>query len=103
MFLPSALSRSRGAERHEIRYWVAPCANPHLVGMWHVIDMHVLEIFFYDVALLCRELNGSSAPHPLVLLRVRRDWPRCRAAEKGDELAPPHWSPLRVSAVIVSD
>jgi hypothetical protein len=30
----------------------------------------------------------------LALLRVRRDWPRCRAAKKSDELAPPHCSPF---------
>src|SRR5262245_6211543 len=32
------------------------------------------------------------APHSLAVLRLRRDRPRCRAAEQRDELAPPHHS-----------
>src|SRR5262249_21375038 len=35
----------------------------------------------------------ADAPHPLALLRPRRDWIRCcRAAENREELAPPHHS-----------
>src|SRR5262249_46826064 len=35
--------------------------------------------------------EGADAPHPLALLRPRRDRPRCRgAAEQRDELATPH-------------
>ena len=32
----------------------------------------------------------ADPPHPLALLRARRERPRRRAAEQGDELAPPH-------------
>jgi hypothetical protein len=33
----------------------------------------------------------ADAPHPLALLRARRERPRgCRAAEKRDEIATPH-------------
>jgi hypothetical protein len=28
-------------------------ANPNLVGAGHLLDVHVLKIFFYDVILLC--------------------------------------------------
>ena len=34
------------------------------------------------------EHQHADPPHPLALLRVRRERPRRRAAEKGDELAP---------------
>src|SRR5262245_27401312 len=34
----------------------------------------------------------ADAPHPLALLRPRRDWPRRRTAEQRDELAPPDHS-----------
>jgi hypothetical protein len=34
-------------------------ANPNLVGAGYLLDMHVLKIFFYDVILLRRELDGS--------------------------------------------
>jgi len=32
----------------------------------------------------------ANAPYPLALLRVRRQRPHCRAANKVDEFAPPH-------------
>ena len=32
----------------------------------------------------------ADAPHPLALLRARRERPRGRAAEQSDELAPSH-------------
>src|SRR5262249_57911573 len=36
--------------------------------------------------------EDADAPHPLALLRARRERPRgCRAAEKRNELPPPHW------------
>src|SRR3977135_3238600 len=35
-------------------------------------------------------MQERDAPHPLGLLRVRRKRPRHRAAERCDELAPPH-------------
>ena len=35
----------------------------------------------------------ADAPHPLALLRARRQRPRRRAAEQRDELAPPHGLP----------
>jgi hypothetical protein len=38
--------------------------------------------------------DHTDAPHPLALLRAGRKRPRnCRAAEQGDELAPPHVQP----------
>jgi hypothetical protein len=38
-----------------------------------------------------RGQQHADAPHPLALLRARRERPSdCCAAEKGDELAPPH-------------
>ena len=36
------------------------------------------------------EVQHADAPHTLALLRARRERPRRRAAEKRDELAPPH-------------
>ena len=37
--------------------------------------------------------EDADAPHPLGLLRARRERPRRRAAEQRDELAPPHVLP----------
>src|SRR5262249_55193427 len=57
---------------------------------------------FLDAPLQCRSLllpfwiiGGSGhqppdSPHPLALLRARREWPRRRAADERDELAPFH-------------
>src|SRR5262249_43548935 len=40
---------------------------------------------------------AADAPHPLALLRARRERPRCcRAAEQHDELAAPHGSVMPV-------
>jgi len=39
----------------------------------------------------------ADAPLPLALLRVRRERPRCRAAEKRNERAPPHGASSRDS------
>src|SRR5262245_23678520 len=37
--------------------------------------------------------SATDPPHPLTLLRARRERPRrCRAAEQTDEVAPPHHS-----------
>ena len=35
----------------------------------------------------------ANPPHSVALLRLRSKWPRCRAAEKRDELAPLHVQP----------
>jgi hypothetical protein len=40
--------------------------------------------------------NHADAPHPLALLRARRERPRTRGAEQRDELAPPHAFPRRI-------
>src|SRR5262249_57788049 len=51
-----------------------------------------------DVGLFCRiarrkRCKHADPPHPFGLLRARRERPRrCRAAKKGDELAPPNHS-----------
>ena len=45
----------------------------------------------------------ADAPHPLGLLRARRDRPRCRrTAEKRDELAPSHCCPRGLRTCIVA-
>src|SRR5262245_16073963 len=38
-------------------------ANPNFFFAEDLLDIHVLDIFFDDVALLCRELNGSRRNH----------------------------------------
>jgi hypothetical protein len=41
--------------------------------------------------IVCRAHEHADAPHPAALLRAHREGPRHRrAAEKGDELAPPY-------------
>src|SRR6516164_9452829 len=35
----------------------------------------------------------ADPPHPLRLLRASREWPRCRATKRANELAPPHVLP----------
>jgi hypothetical protein len=52
-----------------------------------------IDIFFLSV---CSMPKNADARYLFALLRVRGDWPhRSRAAEKHDEIAPPHcWSPL---------
>jgi hypothetical protein len=42
---------------------------------------------------LCEEFRGRAAKKPDYrnrLLRTRRQWPRCRAANQRDEIAPSH-------------
>src|SRR5262245_53241467 len=39
---------------------------------------------------LCLDHQHADVPHPLALLRARRERPRRRAAEQRDELAPLH-------------
>ena len=39
---------------------------------------------------LLRARKRADVPHLLLLLRARRERPRCCAAEQRDELAPPH-------------
>ena len=41
-------------------------ANPNLFCAANLLDMHLLKIFFYDVSLLCCELDGSGRNHPPV-------------------------------------